>query len=68
MSDVKRRFFGLAEEHKASLVLVAVVLALGSLMQSPPHSEAEAKTALHRVYSMEAQPVVCLPERTGPTR
>jgi len=68
MNRVSRRILGLADEYKAVLILVGIIMALGLLMGPTPRTHQEAETALHRVYSLDAQPVVCKPERTPPTR
>lgn len=68
MNRVSRRILGLADEYKTVLVLAGVIMALGLLMGPAPRTPEEVNAALHRVYSLDAQPVVCKPERTPPTR
>ena len=68
MNRMTRRILDLAEQHKASLLLLVVIAGLGMLSGTPPHTPAEAKAAIHRVYSLEAQPLVCAPERHPPSR
>lgn len=57
-----------ASEYKAVLLLGGVIVGLGLMIDRPPHSRQEMDTALKRVYSLEAQPVACKPERTPPSR
>lgn len=68
MNRVSRRILGLADEYKAVLILAGVIMALGLLMGPSPRTPQEVDSALRRVYSLDAQPVVCKPERTPPTR
>ena len=68
MNRVTRRICDWAEEYKAALLLIGIILALGLMIGPTPHSPADAVNAVNRVYSLDAQPIACQPQRKPPTR
>ena len=72
MSATIRNFRGVVGTYQPGLLLVAIVLVLGWIVQwlvgAAPHSERDMLSAINRVYNLNAQPMMVVPARTPPTR
>lgn len=72
MARVARLFFGSTNEYRAGLILAGVVLLIGVacqlLLDTAPNSRNDAIRELDRVYSLNAQPIICIPAKSPPSR
>ncbi|HIJ63551.1 MAG TPA: hypothetical protein HPQ04_12730 [Rhodospirillaceae bacterium] len=72
MSTAIRQIHSLAVEFQPGLLLVTAVVVLGWLcgwlLAGTTDPEKETAAAFARVYSLDAQPMICRPAKTPPTR